>query len=101
MKKERIKIVIAGDWMNTAKRLSVLINLTRTRLNRRHIEAELVLKSKWVVPKKLTLLGFEFQTPTLTETLKILDHENIVAAATQPVVATSFLHAQKTQRIFK
>ncbi|GAB2529189.1 epimerase [Paramicrobacterium agarici] len=33
-------------------------------------ESELVLKSRWVLPEKLTAAGFEFQYPTLDEALR-------------------------------
>lgn len=56
-------------------------------------EAELVVKSRWVVPEKLNRLGFQFLTPTLSGTLKYLEHENTVSIASQPVVEASFSHA--------
>lgn len=56
-------------------------------------ETELVTKSRWVLPEKLLMQGFEFLTPTLGETLKTLDHETSPASAEQHLVAPPFLPA--------
>jgi NAD dependent epimerase/dehydratase family enzyme len=40
-------------------------------------EVELVLKSRWVVPERLTAAGYEFEHPYLDETLKSIVSERI------------------------